>query len=256
VSPGRRGDGRGWAYAGAVLGGVVSTLANVAHSYVPPAGAPTDWTPRPGAVLSAVVWSSALFVAVEILARTAWPAGRRWVALRYLGLLPVALVAAVVSYRHLSGLLRYYGEDSLTATIGPLAVDGLMTMATAALVAAGHRRPPADTPTTPTAAADPPRAGRTAAANPPPPVPAVPAVQVGAGPGASPAQSRPLRLPPAMRDAVAERARQAAAEGRPLTVQDVRTVVRVPEQMAAQILRDLATAGTGPAGASASATAG
>jgi hypothetical protein len=86
-------------------------------------------------VLGAVFWPVALFVAIETLARTGWPAGWRWVALRYLGLLPVAAVAAVVSYRHLSGLLAYYGEDPLTVRIGPLAVDGLMIMATGALIA-------------------------------------------------------------------------------------------------------------------------
>src|SRR5439155_18499791 len=87
-----------------------------------------------------VFWPVALFVAVEILARTAWRPGAPWVLLRYAGLLPVALVAAVVSYRHLSGLLHYYGEDSLTVTLGPLAVDGLMIMATGALVATAARR--------------------------------------------------------------------------------------------------------------------
>ncbi|HVQ91516.1 MAG TPA: hypothetical protein VMU51_10815 [Mycobacteriales bacterium] len=136
---GRRGRGRGWAYAGAALGGAVSIAANVAHSYVPPAAMPASWRPEAGAVISAVFWPIALFVVVEILARIAWPAGRRWVALRYVGLLPVALVAGVVSYRHLSGLLTYYREDSLTATIGPLAVDGLMVMASGALIASARR---------------------------------------------------------------------------------------------------------------------
>src|SRR6266704_4394939 len=133
--------GRGWAYLGALLGGAVSVAANVAHSYVPPAGAdPVGWRPHGGAVVGAVFWPVALFVAVEILARIAWPAGTRWVAARYLGLLPVAVVAAVVSYRHLSGLLAFYREDPLTSTIGPLAVDGLMVMATSALIATGARR--------------------------------------------------------------------------------------------------------------------
>jgi hypothetical protein len=45
-----------------------------------------------------------------------------------------------VSYRHLSGLLAFYGEDGLTVAIGPLAVDGLMVMATGALIATGARR--------------------------------------------------------------------------------------------------------------------
>lgn len=151
------GRGRGWAYVGAALGGAVSIAANVAHSYVPPTGAPAGWQPEPGAVIGAVFWPVALFVVVEIVARTLWPAGRRWVALRYVGLLPVALVAAGVSYRHLSGLLTHYREDSLTATIGPLAVDGLMVMASGALIAsaAGARA-----------------AGSLSAESPAPPVPA------------------------------------------------------------------------------------
>jgi len=140
---GLRTPGRGWAYVGAVLGGAVSIAANVAHSYVPPPGAPAGWVPPGGSVIGAVFWPVALFVAIEILARTPWRPGRRWVALRLGGLLPVAVVAAVVSYRHLAGLLAYYREDPLTATIGPLAVDGLMVMATAALIATSGRYRPA-----------------------------------------------------------------------------------------------------------------
>ncbi|HZN72694.1 MAG TPA: hypothetical protein VFC00_13580 [Micromonosporaceae bacterium] len=132
--------GRGWAYLGITLGGVVSIAANVAHSYVPPPGAPIGWTPPAGAVVSAFFWPIFLFVALEILARTRWPHGWFWILLRIFGLLPVAIVAGVVSYRHLSGLLGFYGEDPLTATIGPLAVDGLMVVATGALIATGKHR--------------------------------------------------------------------------------------------------------------------
>ncbi len=135
--------GRRWAYAGIALGGLVSIAANVAHSYVPPTGAPAGWHPHAGAVVGAIVWPVFLFIAIEILARTTWPAGRRWWALRFGGLLPVAAVAAIVSYKHLSGLLAFYGEDRLVVTIGPAAVDGLMAMATGALVAATrHTTPP------------------------------------------------------------------------------------------------------------------
>ena len=125
----RRGARLGWAYGAAGLGGTVSVAANVAHSFVPPAGASAGWQPLPGAVTAAVFWPVALFVAIEVLSRTAWPDGGWWRLVRFGGLLPVALVAAVVSYRHLSGLIRYYGEDGLTATVGPLAVDGLMIVA-------------------------------------------------------------------------------------------------------------------------------
>ena len=135
----------GWGYAGAVLGGLVSIAANVAHSFVPPTGSPADYRPPLGDVVGAVFWPIALFIAIEILARTTWPTGARWVVVRFLGLLPVALVAAIVSYNHLSGLLAHYHESALTAHLGPLAVDGLMIMSSAAVMAtAAKRRDAAD----------------------------------------------------------------------------------------------------------------
>lgn len=127
--------GRGWAYLGALLGAGVSVAANVAHSYVPPSDAGPSWSPHAGAVVGAVFWPVALLVAIEDLARVPWPSAARWAVIRLGGLGPVAIVAAVVSYRHLSGLLAYYGEDGITSTVGPLAVDGLMVMATGALLA-------------------------------------------------------------------------------------------------------------------------
>jgi len=125
--------GRAWAYAGAALGGAVSVAANEAHSYVPPAGARPDWHPQAGAVAIAAFWPVALLLALEILARNPLPRGLQWVLVR-LGLVPVAAVAAVVSYRHMSGLLAWYGEERLTAVLGPLAVDGLMVMAAGVLL--------------------------------------------------------------------------------------------------------------------------
>ncbi|WP_229069003.1 hypothetical protein [Actinoplanes sp. DH11] len=135
-----RTTGRAWAYAGAMLGGAVSIAANVAHSFIQPQEDTTaNWTPEPGAVVGAVVWPVFLFVAVEILARVAWPDGRIWQLIRWAGLLPVAIVAALVSYRHLSGLLDHYGEETLVCILGPLAVDGLMVMATGAILATGNQ---------------------------------------------------------------------------------------------------------------------
>ncbi|WP_431885167.1 DUF2637 domain-containing protein [Micromonospora wenchangensis] len=142
-----RPSGRGWAYVGVILGGVVSIAANVAHTYLPksPDGAPAGWAPGPGwspsplAVALSVFWPVALFVTVEILTRIPWGDGISSVFARVAGVLPVAVVAAVVSYRHLSGLLAHFGEDPLTIAIGPLAVDGLMVMASAALLVTSRR---------------------------------------------------------------------------------------------------------------------
>jgi hypothetical protein len=119
-----------WAYLGMGIGGVASILANVAHALLPA-------SPPPGSVIAAAFWPVALFVTIEILAKNAWPTGARWTLLRWGGTLPVAAVTAVVSYRHMSGLLTAWGEDPLTATIGPIAVDGLLVMSTGAIVAAG-----------------------------------------------------------------------------------------------------------------------
>jgi hypothetical protein len=132
-------SGRRWAYAGAGLGAAVSVAANVAHSYVPPPGAAAGWTPHAGSVGLSAFWPIAVLVAVEILARVSWPSGARWVALRWAGLVPVATVAAIVSYRHLAALLAFYGDDRITAGLGPLAVDGLMVMATGALIATSRQ---------------------------------------------------------------------------------------------------------------------
>jgi hypothetical protein len=85
-----------------------------------------------------VFWPVALFVATEILTRVAWPQGWSWQLLRWAGMVPVAAVAALVSYRHLSGLLAFYGEEAVVCVLGPLAVDGLMVMATGAIMATGH----------------------------------------------------------------------------------------------------------------------
>ncbi|MGC5662737.1 DUF2637 domain-containing protein [Micromonospora sp. WMMD723] len=142
-----RPSGRGWAYVGVILGGVVSIAANIAHTYLPksPHGAPAGWVPDPGwspsplAVALSVFWPVALFVTVEILTRIPWGNGASSVFARVAGVLPVAVVAAVVSYRHLSGLLAHFGEDPLTIAIGPLAVDGLMVMASAALLVTSRR---------------------------------------------------------------------------------------------------------------------
>jgi hypothetical protein len=136
-------SGRGWAYTGGISGGLVSIAANVAHSFIPPKDAPTTWTPEAGAVVGAVVWPVFLFIAVEIMARVLWPHGPVWRILRWGGMLPVAAVAALVSYRHLSGLLAHYGEEPIVYYLGPLAVDGLMVMATGALLATGRHHTPA-----------------------------------------------------------------------------------------------------------------
>lgn len=129
MKPGRTMNaGRRWAYGGAALGVSLSVAANVEHVLVQ--GNDT----AAGAVVSAAACPVILLVALEVIARTRWPDGLRWVLLRWLALPTVAVVAASISYLHMRSLLLVYGESTWAATVGPLAVDGLMAVAVGALL--------------------------------------------------------------------------------------------------------------------------
>jgi hypothetical protein len=118
------------AWSGFLLGVAASVAANVAHAQ-----------PGIGPRIAGAFVPLALLLAVECMTRPRW--NRRpgtwstwgWGLARYGGTGLVALVAAVMSYRHMSALLTGYGEDALNAAIGPLAVDGLMVVAGFALLA-------------------------------------------------------------------------------------------------------------------------
>ena len=121
-------NGRGWAYAGLVLGGIVSGTMNVLHSLQTP-------SPIQGfmVVISGLL-PVFLYVAIEVLTRVAWKRTAGHVVARVLGVLPIAGVTAYVSWMHGYGLLRYGGESMETAAAWPAAIDGLMIMSTVALL--------------------------------------------------------------------------------------------------------------------------
>ncbi|OZV74735.1 hypothetical protein CA850_29600 [Micromonospora echinospora] len=125
--------GRGWAYAGAIIGGALSVAANVAHSYIA-----TD--PPALKVIFSASWSVLLFVGIEVVARVAFPPGIQYVALRFVGLGGVSLVAGIVSYQHMSGLFEHWGLDWATVHLGPLAVDGFLAICSAALILTAAKR--------------------------------------------------------------------------------------------------------------------
>lgn len=120
--------GRGWARAGFGFGISASLAANVENTLRMP-HAPL------GAVVASAYWPLALLIALEVIERVSWPGGRKYWLLRYAGLYAVASIAALISYRHMNALLIFYGEDSLSASLGPIAVDGLMVVCATALLA-------------------------------------------------------------------------------------------------------------------------
>lgn len=125
--------GRAWATFGFGVGVATSLAANVAHSFIVK-------HPPLGAIVAAAFWPIGLLIALEVISRVEWPEARKWWLLRYGGLTAVAGIAAIISYRHMASLLGSYGEDWFSAHVGPLAIDGLMCVCSAALLAIADNR--------------------------------------------------------------------------------------------------------------------
>lgn len=125
-------SGRAIAWLSFLLGIGVSIAGNIGH-------AASDGM-KPGEWAGAAFWPLALMLTIEILTRVRWQPEKRWIIARIAGLLAVAVVAAVLSYRHLAGLMTYWGEDWVNAHLGPLAVDGLMLVAATALLSISKER--------------------------------------------------------------------------------------------------------------------
>lgn len=115
--------GRRYAQAGVVFGLAVSTWANVAQA----------WGHGWGARLMAAVWPTIVYLAIEVLARTTWTGRTARFTARASAAI-VGMVAAYLSYQHLSALLASYGEPAWSARLGPLGIDGLMAVCAAALL--------------------------------------------------------------------------------------------------------------------------
>jgi len=125
-------SGKAIAWLSFTLGILVSIAGNIGH-------AASDGM-KPGEWAGAAFWPLALMLTIEILTRVRWQPGKRWTVARFAALVLVAAVAAVLSYRHLAGLMTYWGEDPLNAYLGPLAVDGLMLIAATALLSISKER--------------------------------------------------------------------------------------------------------------------
>lgn len=119
------------AWLALVLGVGASVGANILHTLT----VIGDGTGNLPQVAGAAFWPVALVVAIEVMARVRWPQSVGYALVRFAGVGAVAIVAAVVSYRHMSGLLTHWGEDPLSAHLGPIAVDGLVTVGALALLA-------------------------------------------------------------------------------------------------------------------------
>lgn len=123
-------SGRRWSRFALGFGAVMSILGNETHTVLTPGH--LNLAIR---TMLAIVWPVALFVAVEVLVRVDWRRQFIDYAARVIMMIPVTVVAAVVSYQHQHALMQLAGEDTVSALIGPVAIDGLMVGGTVALLA-------------------------------------------------------------------------------------------------------------------------
>ncbi len=120
--------GRRFAYV-TMFGMLALSLAgNVAHVVQ------LDPSPSVLSVIRAMVWPIGVWLGVELFVRVPWEAIITHRLVRWVGLLLVAFIAALVSYRHLRGLMIADNEEAIVYNLGPIAIDGLMLMATLALL--------------------------------------------------------------------------------------------------------------------------
>lgn len=142
AAPGRapRAGSRGAvvAWGAFALGLAVSVASNVGHVLI--VIRPEEGLVRIASMGMAALWPLLLAVAVEVVSRVAWPRSWRWWVPGYIGTAIVGLIAFTISYQHLHGLLRAFGESGLTALIGPIALDLTIVVAGVALLAIGETR--------------------------------------------------------------------------------------------------------------------
>jgi hypothetical protein len=139
--PGRSpAGGRLVGWVGFVFGSLTSVAANVLAARIAPQHAAPGWHPSVYAEVGAAVWPVALLLSVEGLSRVRWPNSALWNLARYGGAGTVALGSALISYSHIAAVLAFWGYSTLAAHVGPLVVDGLMTVSGFALLATAGGR--------------------------------------------------------------------------------------------------------------------
>lgn len=120
------------------LGILISIAANVGHVHF--VTDPADEIARAASMGMAALWPVLLAVAVEVVSRVAYPRGWRWWLPGYAATILVGVVAAIVSYQHMHGLLIAFGESEMTALLGPIAVDGTLIVGGFSILAIGETK--------------------------------------------------------------------------------------------------------------------
>lgn len=135
---GDRAGGTAVSWLGFAFGSVTSIAGNVLHTWLPADTQPPGWTPGFGPQVGASVWPVALIVTVEVLARVRWRHTWFWRVIRYGIGTVVAIGSFTISYVHIHGVLTAWHYDPVSAAIGPLVLDGLMTISGLALLTGDH----------------------------------------------------------------------------------------------------------------------
>jgi Protein of unknown function (DUF2637) len=87
------------------------------------------------ALVTAFVWPALALLAVEIMTKVKFPKGLIWTVARFGGVGLVGLITMAISFWHTHEILLSWRQPELIAWTAPLAIDGMMTLSGAALLA-------------------------------------------------------------------------------------------------------------------------
>jgi hypothetical protein len=129
------------AYVSLLVGAGLSVAGNLADTYRI-RGASVDTVD----IVLAVGPPIATLLVAELFV-SEWPRSWSLQTLRWVGMIIVGSLAAIVSWSHINELLAARGQNTLVSILWPLAIDGLAVMAMAKLLAMRVHRGHADTRT-------------------------------------------------------------------------------------------------------------
>lgn len=109
----------------------VCTVLSIAFNIKFTAAHTTD----PLMLLGSVIWPTAAVLGTELLTRVPWANGRLWAFARYGGVGAATVAAMGNSAWHTGAVILASGQGWVAALTGPMVIDGLMLVTSAALLA-------------------------------------------------------------------------------------------------------------------------
>lgn len=114
------------AYVSLGVGAGLSMAGNLADTYRTRGAGQVDALDK----ILALAWPALVILAIEMFVSERWKRSAMFQIWRWTGCLAIGSMAMVASWTHLHDLLASRGQLAIVAILGPLAIDGMVIMAT------------------------------------------------------------------------------------------------------------------------------